>query len=155
MHDIGRRVGDDLAPKYPDNGWPRTLALWRTLPAESFDTALKREVETCVANASSTIPAWCDAAGGAAAAIRLALSLAIPTRFSIRTDLAMTTLLARAFDDAQAAVVMSQIIRLMPLEPRIRGRLATSWLAHNLRRLPRRRGKDSIAWKLMYGGDDL
>lgn len=78
----------------------------------------------------------------------------MPDRFTIGGDLATTVLLARAFDDVRAAAVLSQTLRLAPLPPRTREGLATSWLAHNLRRPARRRGRDPIAWKLLYGRDD-
>lgn len=57
------------------------------------------------------------------------------------TDVTMTVLLSAAL--AGAALVLSHVLRQMPLDDVERRRLATSWLAHNIRRAffePGRRG---------------
>ena len=70
----------------------------------------------------------------AASAIGLALSMGIPQQVTIRTDLTMTVLLHNALrGSAGATLVLSNLIRRMPIDRADRRRLATSWLAHNFR----------------------
>jgi hypothetical protein len=44
----------------------------------------------------------------------------------------MTVLLSSAFEDPAAALMLSQKLRQMPLEARLRTKLATSWQVTNL-----------------------
>jgi hypothetical protein len=63
----------------------------------------------------------------------LVLPCKAPERIGAKVDLPMTTLLNCAFGNAAAALVLSHKLRRMPLDVGHRSRLATSWLAHNLR----------------------
>lgn len=114
-------------------GWPAVLGYWRTVPAEVFDDADKEEVIAFVRNTTSTIPEWRRAIeGDAAAAIAMVMDRKPPASIDIKVDYPMTVLLSCAFDDATAALVLSHKLRLMPLEPRLRSKLATSWLVVNM-----------------------
>jgi hypothetical protein len=116
-----------------DDHWPATLSYWRRFAAESFNDALKTDVVDCVNRISSTIPEWRKAIlGDAGAAVALALRIKAPTVIGVKLDLAMTVLLRTAFENAAAAFVMSHVLRKMPLDPRDRARLATSWLVYNI-----------------------
>lgn len=55
-----------------------------------------------------------------------------PETVGMKVDFGMTVLLSCAFDDAAAALVLSMKLRQMPLNPRLRKRLATSWLVANM-----------------------
>jgi hypothetical protein len=114
--------------------WARALQLWRTVPAHGFDAARRAAVTDCMRRTSSTIKVWRDAIGGdAASAIGLALRMDAAPRITPRADLTMTVLLACALrGSAGAALVLSHLIRHMPIEGTAKGRLATSWLVRNL-----------------------
>jgi hypothetical protein len=130
------------SPSHPSGSQPTALTYWRLLGAESFDERLRAEVAACVAGITSTVPAWRRAIrGDPAAAAGLVLQLKSPPRISARVDLAMTVLLNSAFESAGAALVLSHALRLMPLDPRERTRLATSWLVYNVWLEQRRRGR--------------
>jgi hypothetical protein len=125
---------DDGAPDGKSDT-EHALDYWRTLSALDFGPTEIEEVETCVRSISSTIKDWREAVrGDAAAAIRLVLPQNPPERVTFKVDLAMTVLLCRAFDNAAAALVLSQKLRSMPLDRSHRNRLATSWLVRNLYR---------------------
>jgi len=150
---IARR--NSVAADGGDNKWPTTLSYWRRFAAETFDDALKADVLDCVNRISSTIPQWRNAIlGDAGAAVALALRIKAPTVIGVKLDLAMTVLLRCAFDDAAAAVVMSHVLRKMPLDPHDRARLATSWLVHNIWRgnRPRTYARRSITPQLLGKG---
>jgi hypothetical protein len=126
---------------------PTCLSYWRRFGAEGFDDEVRAEVVACVARITSTMPEWRSAIrGDAAAATALALRLRKVTHIDGRIDLAMTVVLRCAFENAGAALALSYAIRKMPLDRRIRGRLATSWLLHNiwLAHRPRTFGRRSI-----------
>jgi hypothetical protein len=114
--------------------WAKALELWRTVPADGFDAARRAAVTDCMCRTSSTIKVWRDAIGGdAASAIGLALRMGAVSRITMRTDVTMTVLLACALrGSAGAALVLSHLIRHMPIEGTAKGRLATSWLVRNL-----------------------
>jgi hypothetical protein len=135
-----------------DDHWPAALSYWRRFAAESFDDPLKADVLDCVNRISSTIPQWRNAIlGDAGAAVALALRIKAPTVIGVKLDLAMTVLLRCAFDNAAAALVMSHVLRTMPLDPHDRARLATSWLVYNicLGGRPRTLARRSIAAQLL------
>lgn len=125
-------------PRPPSNGadkedWPAVLSYWRTIAAEAFDDGRRAQVAECISRISSTSPEWQAAINGdAAVAAGLVLRLEPPPRISGGVDLVMTILLNTAFGDAGAALVLAHGLRKMPLDPRLRARLATSWLVHNV-----------------------
>jgi hypothetical protein len=84
---------------------------------------------------ASTMDVWRKAVGGdAASAMGLALRMEIPSAITPRTDIVMTVLLHNALrGSAGAALVLSNLLRRMPIDRAVRGRLAASWLAHNFR----------------------
>ena len=80
-----------------------------------------------------------------AAAIAMVIHCKSPDTIGIKVDFAMTVLLACAFDDPAAALVLSIKLRQMPLPARLRKQLATSWVVANMlsslkRSAPRRKG---------------
>jgi hypothetical protein len=113
--------------------WPSVLNYWRTISAEAFDDATKAEVIALVRATTSTIPEWQRAiSGDAEAAIGMVMHCKAPTSISIRVDFPMTVLLSCAFDDPGAALMLSHKLRQMPIEARLRTKLATSWQVANL-----------------------
>jgi len=115
--------------------WEHAHLLWRSVPAHRFHRDHRAAVNECMRRTSSTMDSWRLAiAGDAASAIGLALSMGIPEQVTIRTDLTMTVLLHNALrGSAGATLVLSNLIRRMPIDRVDRRRLATSWLAHNFR----------------------
>jgi hypothetical protein len=115
--------------------WPGALRLWRTVPAHGFDYVRRAAVADCMRRTSSTIEVWRKAIDGdAASAMGLALRMEIPSEVTTRTDFVMTLLLHNALrGSAGAALVLSHLLRRMPIDDVLRRRLATSWLAHNMR----------------------
>lgn len=130
-------------------GRPRVLSYWRSVPAEDFDDAFKGAVTAFVRGTTTTIPEWRRAiAGDTSAAIAMVINCKPPDTIGIKVDFAMTVLLARAFEDPAAALVLSVKLRQMPLPARLRKQLATSWLVANMlsclkRSVPTRRGHDT------------
>lgn len=131
----GRDADVDVATSSDRSEWPHALLLWRTVPAHDFDPARRAAVADCMRRTSSTIEVWRKAVGGdAASAMGLALGMDIPSEITIRTDFKMTVLLHSALaGSAGAALVLSSLLRRMPIDGVLRRRLATSWLAHNFR----------------------
>jgi hypothetical protein len=112
---------------------PPVLFYWRTKTADSFDERARSEVASFVAGISATMPEWRAAIrGDAAAAVGLVIGRRIPERIVVRVDLSMTVLLACAFFDPAAALVLSHTIARMPIEPRERARLSASWSMHRI-----------------------
>jgi hypothetical protein len=142
---------------------PEPYKLWRMLPAEAFDEVRRLEVMGHVGLYMSSIKEWRDAiAGDAAAVVGIGLRMRIPDKIGYPVDARMTLLVHTALNGSPGvALVLSHMLRQMPLEHKLKSRLATSWLAHNLRlaypelastgRLRRRR---SIAAQLCSGVED-
>lgn len=118
-----------------DELWPAVLQYWRSIPAEAFDDTIKAEVTAFMRATTSTIPEWRRAiSGDAATAIAMVAHCKEPTSIGVKIDFPMTVLLSCTFDHPAAALVLSHNLRQMPLEPRLRAKLAMSWrVAANLR----------------------
>ena len=131
----GREAGMDVAADSGCSERPGALLLWRTVPAHGFDSMRRTAVTDCMRRTSSTIDVWRKAVGGdAASAMGLALRMEIPAEVTARTDFVMTVLLHNALRGSTgAALVLSHLLRRMPIDDVLRRRLATSWLAHNMR----------------------
>lgn len=128
--DNGDRGRGDDATGEP---WPGILSYWRIIPAEAFDDATQAEVIAFVRATTSTIPEWQRASSGdAQAAIGMVIHCKAPTSISIKVDFPMTVLLSCAFDDPGAALMLANKLGQMPLDPRLRTKLATSWQVANL-----------------------
>lgn len=123
----------------PGKSWPEVLRYWRTISAETFDDATKADVMTFVRATASTIPEWQRAiSGDAEAAIGMVFHCRAPTSIGVKVDFPMTVLLSFAFDDPGAALILSHKLHQMPLQPRLRTKLAASWqVAHLLSSLRR------------------
>ncbi|MDF0498259.1 hypothetical protein [Bradyrhizobium yuanmingense] len=123
-------------------GW--LLCYWRTKPAQSFDAHMRAEIRDWVGGLSSIDPQWRAAiAGDAAAAVAIALEIRPVTQVCLAVDITMTILLARAFDNAAAALVLCDALRRIPLARSVRTTLLTSWMVFHsklaLRSTPWRR----------------
>jgi hypothetical protein len=143
---------------------PQPYELWRTLPAESFDEIRRLEVKCHVGLFMTNIKEWRDAvAGDAAAAVGIALRMTIPEEISYPADARMTLLVHTALNgSAGAALVLAHMLRQMPIERKLKSRLATSWLVHNLilayprlQRTGRLRRRRSIAFQLLNGEESV
>ena len=119
---------------------PHPYELWRTLTAEDFDEVRKLEVACHVGMFMSTIKEYRSAiAGDTASAARIALQMVIPDEIDYPTDARMTLLLHSALmGSAGAALVMAHMLRKMPLDHKLKNRLARSWLG----RKPSRPGSE-------------
>jgi hypothetical protein len=135
MRKADQRSGGDAGAYAHCGRWADALRLWRTMPAEAFGPAERAFVAECMRRTSSTIEVWRAAIGGdAPSAVRLALRAERPHAITPTTDVTMTVLLNAALaGSAGAALVLSHVLRQMPLDDVERRRLATSWLAHNIR----------------------
>lgn len=153
MKKADERSGGDAGAYARCGRWADGLPLWRTMPVHAFGPVEHAAVAECMRRTSSTIEVWRAAIGGdAPSAIRLALRMERPQAITPPTDVTMTVLLNAALaGSAGAALVLSYVLRQMPLDDVERRRLATSWLTHSIRqvlpkptgagahRLPRRR----------------
>lgn len=132
---LGRDAGMGVAAGAGCSEWPHAHLLWRTVPAHDFDPTRRAAVADCMRHTSSTIDVWRKAVSGdAASAMGLALRMEIPSEIAARHDFVMTVLLHNALRrSAGAALVLSHLLRRMPIDSVLRRRLATSWLAYNVR----------------------
>lgn len=127
------------------------FAYWRTISADCLAAPQVQLVQECASLISSTSEEWRRAVDGdAAAAVNLALRMGKPSAVTLRVDLVMTLLLRAACEDSAAALVMAHRLTSMPLDLRIRARLAASWLIHCVWLGSRRRDR-SIAVQLPDG----
>lgn len=115
--------------------WQQATVLWRSVPAHAFHRDHRHAVNECMRRTSSTMAIWRAAiAGDAACAIKLALTMGVPGRITVRTDLTMTVLLHNVLrGDTAATLVLSSLIKRMPIDRIDRLCIAASWLAHNFR----------------------
>jgi hypothetical protein len=124
--------------------FPGVLNYWRTIPAEAFDDATKAEVIAFVRATTSTILEWQRAiSGDVEEAIGMVMHCKAPTSIGIKVDFPMTVLLSCAFDDPRGAQTLCRKLSQMPLEARLRTKLATSWQVANLLLSMRRLAKGS------------
>ncbi|WMT76477.1 hypothetical protein [Bradyrhizobium sp. Ash2021] len=146
MKNIDERAGDAAGAYAHCGPWAEGLRLWRTVPADRFGPTERAVVAECMRRMSSTIEVWQAAIGGdAPSAIRLALRMERPLAITPASDVTMTVLLNAALaGSAGAALVLSHMLRQMPLDAVNRRRLATSWLAQNIRRAFSERGRGGI-----------
>lgn len=93
--------------------------------------------------------------GDAAAAAHLGLDHWEASEITLRVDLALTVLLRCAFTDATAALVLSHLIRRMPLAHRSRETLAASWLARHVQMLRDRHGSRCTAVRRREDGEGV
>jgi hypothetical protein len=116
---------------------PAPHEFWRTFDAESFDTVRRLEVACCVGMISTDDLLWRKAiAGDPACAVAVAFRMTVPAEISYAVDARMSILLNAALAGSDGcALVLAHMLRRMPIEPRLRGRLATSWLVGNLQRM--------------------
>jgi hypothetical protein len=112
---------------------PQSYDLWRKLRAEAFDEVRRLEVAGHAGlYISSTGGAQDHIVGDAAFAVKIALRTKIPREISYSVDAKMTLLLHCALNgSAAASLVLAHMLRRMPLEQKLKSRLATSWLTHN------------------------
>ncbi|MBR1133287.1 hypothetical protein [Bradyrhizobium iriomotense] len=154
---IDYRSGDDAGAYVHCGSWAEGLKLWRTVPADGFGRTERAAVADCMRRTSTTIEVWRAAVDGdAPSAIRLALRMERPHSITPPTDVTMTVLLNAALSgSAGAALVLSHVIRQMPLDAVERRRLATSWLAHNIRRIAPRPDRGDIGRRAGGRGEGI
>jgi hypothetical protein len=113
------------------------LSLWRTHGAAALGEQHRADLAACVAGILSTDANWNAAASGSVpAACGLALRLGSPDRIGLRVDMVMTVLLASALHNSTAAAVLAHVLGRMPIDPRTRAALASSWSARAPRARP-------------------
>ncbi|QOZ06679.1 hypothetical protein [Bradyrhizobium sp. CCBAU 51765] len=126
-------TGPHKHDSYEPADWHEALSHWRDHSAEMFNDRLKSEVRSCVERIHSTTEDWRAAIDGdPAAAVKVALRLQMPDAINVRLDLAMTVLMAAAFDDAGAAAVLAVLVESAPLDLAERTAIATSWRVHKI-----------------------
>jgi hypothetical protein len=116
---------------------PAPHEFWRTFEAESFNPVRRLELACHVGMISTDDLLWRKAiAGDPACAVAVAFQMRVPAEISYAVDARMSILLNAALAGSDGcALVLAHMLRRMPIEPRSRARLATSWLVVNLRRL--------------------
>lgn len=142
------------APDSHDTSWPfhpddvTPLQWWRTLPADRLTDAQHLLLRATLAKISPLRGReWLGGLrGDAAAGIALALESLPITAVPLEIDLVMSALAVHALSgNAAAALVLSHILRLAPLDHPFGRELSASWLALNLRNAMRRKTMD-VAW---------
>jgi hypothetical protein len=115
---------------------PQPYELWRTLAASEFDEVRKLEIVCHVGMFMSTIKEYRGAiAGDAACAAKIALCMVVPDEIDYPTDARMTLLLHSVLrGSAGAALVMAHMLRKMPLDHKLKHRLARSWMGRGQHR---------------------
>lgn len=146
---------DEFPSAHDAHQWAESLSSWRGYTAEMFDGEMRSQIRDCVLRIGSTMIDWRAAINGdAAAAIKLASDMRMPSEINSRLDVTMTVLLATAFDDPDAASLMASLLQRAPLDPVDRAGLSTSWLVHriwrdsvirNERKRRRSRGSESAS----------
>jgi hypothetical protein len=112
---------------------PKAHELWRTIPANEINGSRRLAVDEYVAESLTRInmkPWVAAAAGDVLCAIRLAREVEIPKdEFTRPVDDRLTLLLYCALKgSAEAALVLSSLLRRMPLKATVKKRLVASWL---------------------------
>jgi hypothetical protein len=109
---------------------------WRSVRAENFHEMALRDMRLAIAKVELFgEPRWREAAAGdAAAAIGIVLSIRLGDSFRMKFDVAMTALVVCAAEgNAAACIVLSNVIRRLPGAGKREARLATSWLVRAFR----------------------
>lgn len=116
-------------------GPPYAFELWRSIPAERFDLSRRLAVAAYLVTCADGDVEWRRAiAGDATCALRIVLRMGVPDEITYPVDAKMTLLLYCALDGSgAAALLLAHLLRRMPIDEPFRQRLATSWLARNLR----------------------
>lgn len=130
-------------PFHPDDVTP--LQWWRTLPADRLTDAQHLLLRSTLAKISPLRGReWLGGLrGDAAAGIALALESLPITAVTIEIDLVMSALAVHALSgNAAAALVLSHVLRLAPLDHPFGRELSASWLALNLRHAMQRKTMD-------------
>lgn len=120
--------------------WPfdvSPLQWWRTMPADQLGDAQHLLLRATLQNiATVTERQWLVGLHeDAAACIRIALRALPITEIALEIDLAMSFLTVSALGgNAGSALVLSHILRLVPIDHPFGKELSVSWLVLNLRR---------------------
>jgi hypothetical protein len=130
--------------------WPPPLSWWRNIRGELFTAGIAAQLREHIAVfAIIGEPSWnAAAAGDAASAVRLALTVDQEVAGPVIIDLVMTALLACAAEgDAAACLSMSYALRRRPGAGQAEARIATSWLVRNFTTAMKRTNKtDRSRW---------
>jgi hypothetical protein len=128
-----KRIRQKVSGPPPSIRRKEPLSYWRRIGPDSFDEAMRAKLTKSLRDISPTSPKWRRALqGDVATACGLALKLKLPISMGIQTDIAMTLLLRVAVDNAAAALVMSHILRRVPLPSEDRARLSALWSVHQI-----------------------
>lgn len=122
-------------PFSPDDVLP--LQWWRTMPADQLGDAQHLLLRTTLQNiATFTGRQWLAGLhDNAAACIKIALRAHRISKIALEVDLAMSFLMASALGgNAGSALVLSHILRRVPIDRGFAKKLSVSWLELNLRR---------------------
>jgi hypothetical protein len=110
------------------------LVWWRTLPSEAFGEAERLHLHTTLGqiNVLHSDDEFAAALkGDPSAAIGIALTLMPIEEVTLKTDIAMTTLLRCVLEhDAAAALVLAQVVGLTDLGHSYAHEVAASWLSY-------------------------
>jgi hypothetical protein len=139
------RRGQDISwPFDPDDVTP--LQWWRTMPADRLNDAQHLLLRATLEKVSLIKGReWLSAMrGDAAASIAIALHCLPITTVTLEVDLAMSAVALHALGGNPAsALLLSHILRRVPVDHPFARDLAVSWLAFNLRRAMSGRMKDA------------
>jgi hypothetical protein len=120
----------EVGPSEPNPAAPKAYEFWRTIPSNDFNETHRSAIIEYI----GTVPkskAWMGAiAGDALCAIRIARQIAFPIdEFTPALDARLTLLLHCALTgSADAALALSSMLRLMPLDATVKKLLVASWL---------------------------
>jgi hypothetical protein len=149
------RPGQDISWSFdPDDVTP--LQWWRTMPADRLNGAQHLLLRATLEKVSLIKGReWLSGMrGDAAAGIAIALHCLPITTVTLEVDLAMSAVALHALGgDAASALVLSHILRRVPMDHPFARDLARSWLALNLRRALQMRTKETAQASQAPEGD--
>lgn len=132
---VARGVGDaqsGIAERFANDAL--VMSWWRIVPAHALGPDSRRRIGEVLDRVFATDALRQSALNGdPASAVFAALQLRDDKAVTVRTDLMMTALLRCALEgSAGAALVMSHLLRRLPLGGRRGSRLGASWIVRNL-----------------------
>lgn len=129
------------------------LSWWRTLPSDKFRDAEKLLLHAALERVEvlrGEVEYRAALGGDAAAAIAVAFSVTPIRDFTLRADIAMTTLLRCAADgDSAASLVLANVLGRTELGHDYATELSASWFAEHVQRSPYRRAFSSEETRLL------
>ena len=109
------------------------LSYWRRIGPDSLDEVMRAKLAKSLRDISPSSHEWRRALqGDVSTACGLALKLKFPISMGTQTDIVMSVLLCAAFENAAAALVMSYLLKRIPLPPEDSARLSALWSVHQI-----------------------